>query len=280
MNKLSIEKRSQILAALVEGNSIRSTCRMTETAKGTVLKLLADAGQVCAKYQDEKLINLSCRHIQCDEIWSFCYSKQKNIPENMEGTFGVGDVWTWVALDADTKLAATWLVGLRTAECATWFIEDLAQRVSKRIQLTTDGYKIYVNAVEGAFGCDIDYAMLVKLYGDNKEGREGQARYSPARCVGTEHQVIQGNPDDSQISTSHVERQNLTMRMSMRRFTRLTNAFSKKVENLEAAVALHFMYYNFCRVHSTLKTTPAIAAGVEKRVWTLRDIVKLLENSK
>lgn len=276
MNKLSIEKQTQIITALVEGNSIRATCRMTDTAKGTVTRLLASVGAACAKYQDEHLKNLTSRRIQCDEIWSFCYAKQKNVPEDKQGKFGYGDVWTWVAIDADTKLIASWLVGLRTIECATHFINDLKDRLANRIQLTTDGHKVYINAIENAFGADIDYGMLNKLYGQEPEAEK---RYSPAKCIGAEKQVIQGKPNEKDISTSFVERQNLTMRMSMRRFTRLTNGFSKKVENLEYAVALHYMHYNFARPHKSLANpyprTPAMAAGVENHIWTVEDIVRL-----
>lgn len=278
MNKLSTERRAQVISALIEGNSIRATCRMTGTAKGTVIRLLREVGEACAQYQDEHLRNLPCNYIQCDEIWSFCYAKQKNVPENKEGVFGYGDVWTWTAIDADTKLVPSWLVGLRNLECATAFMDDLASRLVKRVQLTTDGHNVYLRAVEDAFGIDIDYAMLIKLYGEVKEPEK---RYSPANCLGTEKHTIQGVPDKKHISTSYVERQNLTMRMSMRRFTRLTNAFSKKVENLEHAVALHFMYYNFARPHKSLSnpypTTPAMAAGVSNHVWSIEEIVKLVE---
>jgi len=276
MNKLSTERRTQVISALIEGNSIRATCRMTGTAKGTVIRLLREVGEACAKYQDEHLRNLPCNYIQCDEIWSFCYSKQKNVPENKEGVFGYGDVWTWTAIDADTKLVPSWLVGLRNLECATAFMDDLAGRLANRVQLTTDGHNVYLRAVEDAFGIDIDYAMLIKLYGEDSEP---QKRYSPARCIGTSKYAVQGTPDKRHISTSYVERQNLTMRMSMRRFTRLTNAFSKKIENLEHAVALHFMYYNFARPHKSLSnpypTTPAMAAGVSDHVWSIEEIVKL-----
>jgi IS1 family transposase len=277
MNKLSIERQAKVIKALVEGNSIRATCRMTETAKGTVTRLLASVGTACAEYQDEHLRDLPCTTIQCDEIWSFCYAKQKNVPEEKQGRFGYGDVWTWTALDADTKLVPSWLVGLRDAGYAFEFMNDLKSRLSNRVQLTTDGHKVYLMAVEDAFGSEVDYAMLVKLYGQEPESEK---RYSPAQCIGANPTVIQGNPDPAKISTSFVERQNLTMRMSMRRFTRLTNAFSKKIENLEHAVALHFMYYNFARPHKSLANpyprTPAMAAGVSNHIWTIEEIVRLL----
>ena len=280
MNKLSIEKRTQIVAALVEGNSIRATCRMTGAAKGTVTRLLASVGEACSKYQDEHLRNLTCERIQCDEIWSFCYAKQKNVPEEHKGEFGYGDVWTWTAICADTKLVPSWQVGYRNYDFARIFIDDLASRLVKRIQLTTDGHHPYLNAVDRAFGWDIDYAMLVKLYGNDSEG---QKRYSPAACIGAEKRKVHGKPDSKHISTSYVERQNLTMRMSMRRFTRLTNGFSKKVENHEYAIALHFMHYNFARPHRTLTpkaslgVTPAMAAKVTDHVWTIEEIVDLVQ---
>jgi len=274
MNKLSQAKRVQIISALVEGNSIRATCRMTDVAKGTVLKLLVDLGTACRNYQDRTLRNLTCKNIQCDEIWSFCYAKEKNLPDELKGKLGFGDVWTWTAIDADTKLIASYLVGGRSANYARKFIEDLASRLTHRIQLTTDGYKAYLTAVDNAFGADVDYAMLDKIY--SAPPREGQTRYSPAECCGTRKIKVRGNPDIRQVSTSFVERQNLTMRMSMRRMTRLTNAFSKKIENQAHAVALHFMYYNFARIHQTLRVTPAMEAGIADHVWTLEEIAGLL----
>jgi IS1 family transposase len=281
MNKLNTEKRVQVINALVEGNSINSTCRMTGIAKHTVLKLLHDIGLACMKYHDIHLNNLSCKHIQCDEIWSFCYAKQAHVPEKYDGKFGYGDVWTWVAIDADTKLVASYMVGLRTVECATAFINDLKTRLSSRVQLTTDGHKLYIDAIDKAFGADIDFAQLVKMYGQDIEGEK---RYSPAECIGTRKHVLQGKPDVTLVSTSFVERQNLTMRMSMRRFTRLTNAFSKKVENMEYAVALHYMHYNFCRIHKTLTpknsigVTPAMVSGLTNRIWTITDLVRLIDS--
>jgi len=278
MNKLSLEKRTQVIRALVEGNSIRATCRMTGAAKGTATRLLASVGAACSKYQDEHLRDLPCTTIQCDEIWSFCYAKQKNVPEDKQGRFGYGDVWTWTAIDADTKLVPSWLVGLRDAGYAYEFMLDLKSRLANRVQITTDGHRVYLIAVEDVFGSEVDYAMLVKLYG---QVVESETRYSPAKCIGADRRVVQGNPNPTLISTSFVERQNLTMRMSMRRFTRLTNAFSKKIENLEHAVALHFMYYNFARPHKTLANpyprTPAMAAGISDHIWTVDEIVKLVD---
>ena len=277
MNKLSPERRAQVISALVEGNSIRATCRMTSTAKGTVLKLLADVGEVCRDYQDKHVRKLTSRRIQCDEIWAFCHAKEKNVPEEKKGQFGYGDVWTWTAIDADSKLVISWCIGGRDSYTGLAFMQDVARRVSQRVQLTTDGHKVYLNAIENVFGIDIDYAMLVKVYG--RPSKEEQRRYSPASCVGTETQVIRGNPDPKHINTSYVERQNLTMRMGMRRFTRLTNAFSNKVQNLGHAVALHFLHYNFCRVHQTLGTTPAVAAGVADHVWSIDELVGLLDSN-
>jgi IS1 family transposase len=271
MNKLNTAERTQIVAALVEGNSIRATCRMTGFAKNTVVKLLVELGAACDKYQRETLVGLRSKRIQCDEIWSFVYAKAKNVTPEMATRQGwAGDVWTWTALDSDSKLVVSWLVGGRDAGYATAFMEDVASRLATRVQLTTDGHKPYLEAVEDAFGMDIDYATLVKLYG---AAPDGERTYSPAVCTGSRKTVVAGNPDRRHISTSFVERQNLTMRMSMRRFTRLTNAFSKKVENLEAAVALHFMWYNFGRVHLSLRVTPAMEAGVADHVWTLAEVV-------
>ena len=273
MNRLSREKQKQIIASLIEGNSIRATCRMTDTAKGTVLKLLADIGKACKEYQDKVLRDLPCKRIQCDEIWSFCYAKDKNVPENKKGKFGFGDIWTFTALCADSKLVPSWHIGRRNLENATIFMRDLSGRLKDRIQLTTDGHRMYLDAVEWTFGKDIDFSQLMKIYGSSPEGKK---KYSPAQCLGTKKYKINGNPDSKNISTSYVERQNLTMRMSMRRFTRLTNAFSKKVENLGHAVALHFMYYNFCRIHQSLRITPAMAAGVTDCLWEIEDILSLL----
>ncbi len=278
MNNLPIERQIAVIAALVEGSSIRATVRMTGVAKDTVIKLLARIGQACAEYQDKTLRNLPCQRVQCDEIWSFCYAKEKNVPEELRGKFGYGDVWTWTALCADTKLVPCWRVGDRGAWNAQHFMYDLASRLANRVQLTTDGHRVYLTAVELAFGTEVDYAMLVKLYGADPKGHE--TRYSPAQCIGAMPTVIEGRPNRKHISTSFVERQNLTMRMQMRRFTRLTNAFSKKLENHQHAVALHFMHYNFCRIHQTLRVTPAMAAGVTDHVWEIAEIIGLLAGAQ
>jgi IS1 family transposase len=274
MKTLTAESRSKVIRCLVEGNSIRATVRMTGVAKNTVVKLLADVGQACLEYQDKALRNLPCKRIQCDEIWSFCYAKEKNLPKELRGKFGYGDVWTWTALCADTKIVPCWLIGGRSARYAKHFISDLASRLANRVQLTTDGHRVYLDAVEQAFGSEIDYAMLVKLYGSDRT--ESEARYSPAECIGAMSTPIIGKPDSRHISTSFVKRQNLTMRMQMRRFTRLTNGFSKKLENHQHAVALYFMYYNFCRIHQTLCVTPAMEAKVSDHVWGIEEIVALV----
>jgi IS1 family transposase len=271
MNKLSTADRVRVIAALVEGNSIRSTVRMTGIAKNTVVKLLADVGTACHYYHRTHVKNVKASRIQCDEIWSFVGAKQKNVDK---GAQGYGDIWTWTAIDADSKLVVSYMLGTRDSMAAKDFIADVASRLANRVQLTTDGHKAYLYAVERAFGGDIDYAMLVKLYDGE---RAGEARYSPAKCTGIEKTTIAGNPDDKHISTSFVERQNLTMRMSMRRFTRLTNAFSKKVQNHGYAVALHFLYYNFCRIHQTLRITPAMATGLSDHVWSIEEIAGLVE---
>ena len=276
MNKLSMERKAQVIRTLAEGNSIRATCRITNTAKGTVIKLVRDVGKASREYQDKRLRNLSCQRVECDEIWSFCYAKAKNVPEDKQGQFGYGDVWTFVAIDADTKLVVSWLVGLRNPKCACEFFKDIKERLSNRVQLTTDGHRMYYEAVRNIFGDDIDYAMLIKYYGAEQDKF---GHYSPPKCTSTETKRVNGSPDMKEVSTSYIERQNLTMRMSMRRFTRLTNAFSKKIENLEYAVGLHFMYYNFARPHKTLTNpyprTPAMAVGLSNHVWTIEEIVSL-----
>jgi IS1 family transposase len=278
-NVLSTAKRAAVISALVEGNSIRATVRMTGVAKNTVVKLLVELAGVCQSYADEHLRDLPCKRLQVDEIWAFCYSKAKNVPTEKRGVFGYGDVWTFCAIDADSKLVPSWLVGSRDVGCATEVMQDLVGRLSNRVQITTDGLKAYVSAVEEAFGGDVDFAQLHKIYAAAPNGPE--TRYSPAECTGCEKRVVTGNPDAKHVSTSYVERQNLTMRMSIRRFTRLTNAFSKKVENHTAQVAVHFFHYNFCRPHMTLKgKTPVQAAGVDARRWSIEDMVRLLPDAK
>lgn len=274
MNRLSAAERIQIIAALVEGNSVRAVSRMTGFSKNTITKLLVEVGAACAVYQDRMFRDLKLKRIQCDEIWSFIQAKDKNVPSNKKGQFGVGSVWTWTALDADTKLVPCWMVGPRDVAAATEFMQDLAGRLATRVQLTTDGHKAYLNAVDDAFGSEIDYAMLVKVYGEDPQAEK---RYSPAECIGCKKEPKIGNPDKKHISTSYVERQNLTMRMGMRRFTRLTNGFSKKLENHIAAISLHFMYYNFVRTHQTLRMTPAMAAGVVSSPMEILDIVRIME---
>lgn len=276
MKKLNRAQRIRILNCLVEGCSIRATCRLTDTAKGTVLKLLEDIGPICSDVQDRLFNNLPCKLVQVDEIWAFCKMKEKNVPEEHKGTLGIGDLWTWTAIDADSKLVMSWLVGERNGETAHTFINDLAGRLANRIQLTSDGLKLYVEAVEEAFGCDIDYAQLVKKYGGYVE-EGGERRYSPGLCTGAKKTAIQGDPDMKKVNTSYVERQNLTMRMHMRRFTRLTNGFSRKVENHGHAVALHYYFYNMVKIHTSLRITPAMAAGVTDRLWDLGELVDLLE---
>jgi IS1 family transposase len=274
MKVLDAKTKAQVLTALCEGSSIRSITRLFGVGKNTVANLLIDAGFACARYQDQALRNLKCEKVQCDEIWAFVGAKDKNVPADRKNEFGVGSVWTWTAFDPDTKLMCSWMVGDRGAAAANEFMHDLAERLVNRIQLTTDGHNVYANAVEKAFGANIDYAMLVKIYG---ESAESEKRYSPAECIGARKERVIGNPDKKHISTSHVERQNLNMRMGMRRFTRLTNAFSKKVENHIASISLYFMYYNFVRIHQTLRVTPAMAANVTDRLWDINDVIKLLE---
>lgn len=270
MNRLSRQKQAQIISALIEGNSIRSTSRMFGVSKDTVLKLQVEAGYRSADYQDKTFRGLACKRIQCDEVWAFCYAKTKNVPSDKQGKFGYGDVWTWTAIDADTKLIPSFTVGNRDAVSARILIDDLAQRLKNRIQLTTDGLSVYVQAVENSFGADIDYAMLIKTYESSQE----ETRYSPAVCTSCQPKSIMGRPDPKHISTSFVERSNLSMRMGIRRFTRLTNGFSKKVENHAAAVGLYLMHYNFCRVHKTLRVTPAMEAGLTDHIWTIEEMLE------
>lgn len=274
MNKSSTARRAQILGMMVEGVSIRATSRMTGASKNTIVKLLADAGRACSEYQDKALRNLPCKRIQADEIWSFVYAKQKNVPEKMRGQFGIGDVWTWTGLCADTKLIVSWRVDTRDADAAHAFMMDLSSRLANRVQLTTDGHKAYLDAVIGTFGTGVDYAMLVKLYGT---APEAEKRYSPSVCLGAERHAIMGHPDPEHISTSYAERQNLSMRMGIRRFTRLTNAFSKKLANHIRALSIYFMHYNFVRIHQTLRCTPAMEAGVTDRLWSLEDMVRVVD---
>ncbi len=273
MNILDTEERKHVVAALIEGNSLRAVTRMTGVHRTTIQKLLVDLGRLCSEYQDKAFRNLPCKRIQCDEIWSFVYAKEKNCPPEIKA-LGGGDIWTWVALDADTKLAPTWFIGSRNAGAAYHFIHDLKERLANRVQLTTDGHGAYLYAVEDAFGSEVDYAQLVKIYGATPE----EGRYSPAQYMGARKAVINGDPVYEHVSTSFVERQNLTMRISMRRFTRLTNGFSKKVENHECAIALHFMHYNFCRIHQTLRVTPAMEAGVTDHVWSIEEVIALLND--
>jgi IS1 family transposase len=275
MNKLNSIERARILHLLCEGQSIRAITRLTGASKNTVAKLLVDAGKACMAYHDANVVNVAAKRIQVDEIWSFTYAKQKNVSTAKAAPEGAGDTWTWTAIEADTKLIVSYFVGGRDSECAMWFMDDLRSRMANRVQLTSDGHKAYLEAVEGAFGDDIDYAMLVKIYGASAESAKG--RYSPAECTGAKKERITGAPDPKHVSTSYSERQNLTMRMHMRRFTRLTNGFSKKIENHAYAVALHMMYYNFVRIHQKLRTSPAMAAGVSSKLWEVADIVALVE---
>lgn len=272
MNKLPLEKKAQLIRLLVEGNSLRSCSRIADVSINTVTKLLVDVGIACWEFHDKNVVNVKSQKIQCDEIWSFVYSKEKNKPEGMENA---GDVWTWTAIDADSKLIVSWNVGNRDAYCAKTFMNDVADRISGYVQLTSDGHHAYLEAVAEAFGDNIDFAMLVKLYGREGDGKTAEKKYSPAKFTGSKKTIISGNPDDKYISTSYVERQNLTMRMHMRRFTRLTNAFSKKIENHCYAIALHFMYYNWVKQHKTLRVTPAMAAGLTKRFMSIEDIANL-----
>ena len=275
MNLLNIKKRAQILHMLVEGYSLRATARMADVSRNTVDKLLRDVGSACLDYQDKTLRDLSCERVQCDEIWSFVYARKKNVPEDKKDLFGYGDIWTWTAICADTKLVPCWHVGYRDTTAAKAFINDLAGRLKNRVQLSTDGHKPYLTAVKKAFKGKIDYACIVKLYGGSNV-KEKTRKYAPGECTGIRKNVVSGDPDHKHISTSYVERQNLTMRMSMRRFTRLSNAFSKKVDNHMHAISLHYMYYNFGRIHQTLKTTPAMKAGIADHVWSLEEIAALI----
>ena len=274
MNQLTIEKRAQIIALLCEGNSMRATVRLTGASKNTVAKLICELGAACSAFQDKTFRNLKCKRIQCDEIWSFTGCKEKNVTPEKKAK-GQGDTWTWTALDADTKLIPCWYVGTRDGMAAYHFIHDLSERLANRVQLTTDGHKAYLTAVEDSFGSEIDYAMLQKVYGG--PGDAPETRYSPAQCMGAKKAVIKGTPCFEHVSTSFVERQNLNIRMGNRRFTRLTNAFSKKVSQHEAAFAITMMFHNFCRIHQTLRCTPAMEAGLTGHVWEVSEVVALLD---
>ena len=276
MNKLDTAKRVMILNMLVEGMSMRSISRTVGVSINTVSKLLVEAGEACAAYHDETVREVHASRVQCDEIWAFCYAKEKNVARAKSAPQGAGDVWTWTALDADSKLIVSYEVGDRSGQTAMEFMDDLRPRLANRVQLTSDGHKAYLEAVEGAFGGDVDYAQLIKLYGST-EGEGSEKRYSPAKCTGIRKRKIEGSPDPADVSTSYVERHNLTMRMGMRRFTRLTNAFSKKIENHIHSLSLYFVHYNFCRIHKTLKVTPAMAAGVSDTLHDMEWIVGLID---
>jgi IS1 family transposase len=274
MNKLTFATRLDILHMLCEGSSMRAISRVKDVSFNTVSKLLVDAGRACAAFHDITVRNITTTTIQCDEIWAFCYAKQKTVPYAKKHVEGAGDVWTWTAIDADTKLIVSWLVGSRDGDTAAVFIKGVKARLANRVQMTTDGLKAYLQAIEDAFGADIDYAMLIKLYGSSDDPEH---RYSPSECIGIEKKPMMGAPVDADISTSYVERHNLTTRMCVRRFTRLTNAFSKKLENHGHALALYYVFYNFVRIHKTLRMSPAMAAGVSKTLWSMDDIVGLVE---
>ena len=275
MRRTGTAQRAQILAMLVEGMSMRAVARITGVAFNTITKLLSDAGEACAAFHDEQVRGVTARRVECDEIWSYVYAKQKNVASAKAAPEGAGDTWTWTALDADSKLIVSWCIGARNTDTALWMMDDVRERLANRVQLTTDGLSAYLEAVEAVFGPEVDYAMLVKVYG--KGGGEAERRYSPSECIGTRKRIIQGNPDPAKISTSYVERQNLSMRMGMRRFTRLTNAFSKRVEKHAAMVALYTVHYNFCRMHQTLRCTPAMAAGLDTTVRDCEWIIELLD---
>jgi len=273
MNQLSLEKRVQIVNMLLEGNSLRAISRIADVSINTVIKLLIDLGTACQQYHDENVKELNCKRIQCDEIWAFIYGKDKNLPPDLRGQYGFGSIWTWVAIDADSKFVVSYLVGNRDAEFANIFMQDVSTRLNNKVQLTTDGLKAYLDAVENTFGANIDFAQLVKMYG---KPINSEHRYSPVECTGIKKTIVRETPREKHISTSFVERQNLNMRMSIRRFTRLTNEFSKKIENHSHAIALHFMYYNFVRIHKSLRVTPAMQVGLTNHLWKIEDLVKLI----
>jgi IS1 family transposase len=276
MNKLSMDKKVAVISALVEGCSVRSTVRMTGVAKGTILRLLAEVGTACEEFHNATVRNIPAKRVQIDEIWSFVGAKQKNVTGEMAAERICGDVWTFTAIEAQTKLVISWQIGRRDAGFATEFLQDVAERMSNRVQLTTDGHKMYLNAVIDTFADDIDYAQLVKVFGADPEGAR---TYSPAQCLGIRQEIVIGNPDPKHISTSYVERQNLNMRMQMRRFTRLTNGFSKRIENHMHSLALFHVHHNFARVHQTLRVTPAMEAGLSSHVWSIQEIVLLTNNA-
>ena len=277
MNKLSTAKRVQILEMLVEGMSMRAASRVAKVSINTVTKLMVEAGEACAAYHDEAVRDVTSSKVQCDEIWAFCYAKEKNVPRAKAAPQGAGDVWTWTAIESASKMILSYEVGDRSGATAIEFMDDLRSRLANRVQLTTDGHKAYLEAVEGAFGGDVDYAQLIKLYGDSTGQKGHEKKYSPAECTGTKKRRVEGNPDIEHVSTSYVERQNLTMRMGMRRFTRLTNAFSKKLENHLLMLSLYFVHYNFVRIHSSLRMTPAMAAGVSETLHDMEWIVGLID---
>ena len=274
MNKLPLQKRVQILNMLVEGMSMRAVSRVADVSINTVKKLLIQAGQAAAEYHNKHVRNVRSQRVQCDEIWSYVYAKEKNVPRAKAAPDEAGDVWTWTAIDADSKLIVSYLLGGRDGGYAYEFMQDVAQRLARRVQLTTDGHRAYLDAVEDTFGCEVDYAQLMKIYGVPPEA---ERRYSPAECIGARPSPVSGNPDPDHISTSYVERQNLTMRMSMRRFTRLTNGFSKKIEHHFYLIALYFLHYNFCRIHKTLRMSPAMAAGIDNTLHDMEWIVGLMD---
>jgi len=280
MNVLDIGKRAQILACLVEGTSMRAACRLTGCAKKTAERLLESVGEDCIAYHDKVMRNLTCKLIQVDEVWSFCMAKDKNASSEQKAK-GAGSIWTWIAIDAETKLIPAWHVGKRGFNDAHHFIHDLSERLAHRVQLTSDGHSPYLQAVEDAFGSEIDYSQLIKLYG-NPVGTDQptEVRYSPPVCVGARKSRVMGNPDPKHVSTSYVERQNLTLRMGCRRYTRLTNGYSKKAERHKLASAIHFMHYNFCRIHHTLRITPAMAAGISETVWSLQDLIEHVSSAQ
>ena len=276
MNKLPLAKRVQVISALMEGVGVNAASRMTDVSKPTILKLVVDLGTACAEYHDKHVRNVKAKRVQCDEVWSYCHAKAKNVPEHLKGRFGVGDVWNWIGLESQTKLVISWLVGLRDAGSAYEFMSDIAARVDGRIQLTTDGHAAYLDAVDQSFGIDVGYAMLIKHYGESAD-QGHERKYSPSVCTGCHSKRITGKPDTGHVSTSHVERLNLSVRMQNRRFTRLTNGHSKKIENHIHHLAIYFVFYNFARVHSSLRISPAMAAGIETRLWDIEDVVKLVD---